>query len=68
MNSRALKAVNYNITTGECWYVDATEPEGEFDWSSKTIHYTDDIQSDAPDKKTIKNVPINMYKARVLHW
>ena len=68
MNSRALKAVNYNITTGECWYVDATEPEGEFDWSSKTIHYTDDIQSNAPDKKTIKNVPINMYKVRVLHW
>jgi hypothetical protein len=48
--------------------VDATNPEGEFDWSSKTIHYTDDVQSTAPDKKTIKNVPINMYKVRVLHW
>lgn len=68
MNSKALKSVNYNITTGECWYVDATNPEGEFDWSSKTIHYTDDVQSTAPDKKTIKNVPINMYKVRVLHW
>ena len=68
MNSKSLKSVNYNITTGECWYVDATNPEGEFDWSSKTIHYTDDVQSTAPDKKTIKNVPINMYKVRVLHW
>ena len=68
MNSNALKSVNYNITTGECWYVDATNPEGEFTWSSKTIHYTDDVQSTAPDKKTIKNVPINMYKVRVLHW
>lgn len=68
MNSKSLKSVNYNITTGECWYVDATNPEGEFDWSSKTIHYTDDIQSTSPDKKTITNVPINMYKTRVLNW
>jgi hypothetical protein len=68
MNSTSLKSVNYNITTGECWYVDATNPEGEFAWSSKTIHYTDDIQSTSPDKKTITNVPINMYKARVLNW
>jgi hypothetical protein len=68
MNSHSLKAVNYNITTGECWYVDATNPEGEFTWSSKTIHYTDDIQSTSPDKKTISNVPINMYKVRVFNW
>lgn len=63
-----IKSVNYNITTGDCWYVDSTNPEGEFTWSSKTICYTDDIYSAAPAKKTIKNVPINMYKVRVLHW
>ena len=67
-NCRGMKCINYNSTTGECWYVDATNPEGDFTWSSKTIHYTDDVQSTAPDKKTIYNVPINMYKARVLYW
>lgn len=68
MESKALKSVNYNITTGGCWYVDATNPEGEFTWSSKTIHYTEDINSTSPDKMTITNVPFNMYKARVLYW
>jgi hypothetical protein len=68
MGSNALKSVNYNITTGGCWYVDATNPEGEFTWSSKTIHYTEDINSTSPDKMTITNVPFNMYKARVLYW
>lgn len=68
MNSTQLKSVNYNVTTGECWYVDATEPEGDFTWSSKTIHYTDNVQSTDADLKTIKNVPINMYKCRVLYW
>lgn len=63
-----IKSVNYNITTGDCWYVDSTQPEGEFTWSSKTIRYTDDIYSAQPAKKTIPNVPINMYKVRVLHW
>lgn len=63
-----IKSVNYNITTGDCWYVDSTNPEGDFTWSSKTVCYTDDIYTAAPAKKTIKNVPINMYKVRVLHW
>ena len=67
-SSHSIKSVNYNSTTGECWYVDATTPEGEFTWSSKTIHYTEDINSSSPDKMTITNVPINMYKARVLYW
>ena len=66
--STQLKAVNYNIATGESWYVDATEPEGDFTWSSKTIHYTDNLQSTEPDKMTIRNVPFNMYKVRVMHW
>ena len=68
MNSTSLKSVNYNITTDGCWYVDATNPEGDFTWSSKTIHYTEDINSTSPDKMTIVNVPFNMYKARVLYW
>jgi hypothetical protein len=67
-SSHSIKSVNYNSTTGECWYVDATNPEGEFTWSSKTIHYTDNVQSAADDKMTITNVPFNMYKARVLYW
>lgn len=67
-SSHSIKSVNYNSTTGECWYVDATKPEGEFTWSSKTIHYTEDINSSSPDKMTITNVPFNMYKARVLYW
>ena len=67
-SSHSIKSVNYNSTTGECWYVDATNPEGEFTWSSKTIHYTDNVQSAADDKMTITNIPINMYKCRVLYW
>lgn len=67
-SSNGIKAVNYNSETGDCWYVDATKPEGDFAWSSKTIHYTDDVNSSSPDLKTITNVPINMYKVRVLNW
>lgn len=67
-SSTALKSVNYNETTGECWYVDATRPEGDFSWSSKTIHYTDNVQSSKADKLTISDIPINMYKCRVFNW
>ena len=65
--STALKAVNYNGDTGECWYVDSTNPEGNFSWSSQTIRYTDNVNGNG-NYRTIKVPNLNMYKVRVFHW
>ncbi|MBO5472126.1 MAG: hypothetical protein J5976_06785 [Bacteroidales bacterium] len=65
--STALKAVNYNGDTGECWYVDSTNPEGNFSWSSQTIRYTDNVNGNGT-YKTIKVPNLNMYKVRVFNW
>ncbi len=65
--STALKAVNYNGDTGECWYVDSTNPEGNFTWSSQTIRYTDNVNGNGT-YKTIKVPNLNMYKVRVFNW
>lgn len=65
--STSLKAVNYNGDTGECWYVDSTNPEGNFTWSSQTIRYTDNVNGNGT-YRTIKVPNLNMYKVRVFHW
>lgn len=66
-NRHSLKSVNYNNETGEIWYTDATEPEGEFAWSSQTIRYVTDGKATSVTRK-IKVPDVNMYKVRVLNW
>ena len=65
--STALKSVNYNPATKEAWYTDATEPEGDYSWSSHKIRHTSDVFSGAQDR-TISIPDINMYKVRVYRW
>ncbi len=66
-NRHSLKSVNYNNETGEIWYTDATEPEGEFAWSSQTIRYVTSGSATSVTR-TIKVPDLNMYKVRVLNW
>lgn len=67
-NSTALKAVNYNGDTGECWFTDPTEVEvPNLTWASHTIRYTDDIQSKY-QTKSFKVEDLNVYKVRVFNW
>lgn len=63
----AIKSVNYNSETGECWYTDATVPEGTQTWSTQTIHYTKNVNGTADDM-TLRVTDIDVYKVRVLHW
>ncbi|MCM1451310.1 MAG: DUF6528 family protein [Clostridium sp.] len=65
--STALKSMNYNAETGECWYTDSTVPEGTQTWSTQTIHYTKNV-FDGPDDMTFKVPDIDVYKVRVLNW
>lgn len=66
-HSTSLKSVNYNDQTNEIWYTDATNPEGDHTWSTKTIRYT--IGKDTPaTSREIKVPDINMYKVRVKNW
>lgn len=66
-NTTAMKSVNYNGETGECWYTDATVPEGSQTWSTQTLHYTKDVFGTSDDM-TIKVPDIDVYKVRVLNW
>lgn len=66
-NTTAMKSLNYNGETGECWYTDATVPEGTQTWSTQTLHYTKDVQG-STDVMTIKVPDIDVYKVRVLNW
>lgn len=65
--AKSLKSVNYNKSTGECWYTDSTEPEGDFDWSTQTIQYSPNATGSGAGKK-IKIDGLNLYKVRVLNW
>ncbi len=65
--STALKSVNYNIGTGECWYTDSTKPEGSQTWSTQTIRYVTDVNG-TTTARTIKVPDLDMYKVRVVKW
>ncbi len=65
--STSLKSVNYNTSTGECWYTDATNStDTEYSWRSHTIYHTTDVNGTSV-QRTI-GVADGMYKVRVLYW
>ena len=66
-SSTALKSVNYNAETGECWYTDATGTDRELDWSSNDIRYTSNVNMSG-GQKSIWIGDLNMYKVRVFNW
>lgn len=65
--STALKSVNYNGENGQCWFTDATVPEGSQTWSTQTLHYTTDVMG-STDAGTIKVPDMDVYKVRVFKW
>lgn len=67
-SSTALKSVNYNVETGECWFTDPTEVEvPDLKWASHTIRYTNDVQN-AYQTRSFKVDDLNVYKVRVFNW
>lgn len=79
---KGLKSLNYNPANGEMWYTDATEPEGDYTWSTQTVRHVDNPLSatgaglDVPtarsgavaDPLTFKVPDMNLYKVRVMRW
>ncbi len=65
--STALKSVNHHPSGSEVWYTDATEPEGDYSWSSHQVRHRSDAASGKEDR-TIRIPDINMYKVRVYRW
>lgn len=63
----AIKSVNYNPATNEAWYTDSTDPEGDYNWSTQTVHHTPDPMG-ATDDYTFRTNNYNLYKVRVLYW
>lgn len=68
--SIGIKSVNYNHTTGDCWYTDATDPNNTagYDWATKNIFYTSNIAYTTIEKKITVPEGYNMYKVRVMNW
>ena len=66
-NSTALKSVNYNPSTREMWYTDATTPEGDYTWSTHTLRWTASPSGTQPGR-TITIPNMNIYKVRVALW
>ncbi len=66
-SSTALKSVNYNPYTGECWYTDATGSNRPLSWSCNDIAYTSNTQS-TERPELIRIGDLNMYKVRVYNW
>ncbi len=65
--STALKSVNHHPSGSEVWYTDATEPEGDYSWSSYLVRHRSDAASGKEDR-TIRITDINIYKVRVYRW
>lgn len=68
--SIGIKSVNYNHTTGDCWYTDATDPDNQagYDWATKNIFHTSNIAYTTIDRKIVVPEGFNMYKVRVMNW
>ena len=68
--STALKSVNYNPASGDCWYTDATDPENQvdYDWATRTIFHTSDVAGSYVDRQIAVPEGFNMYKVRVKSW
>ena len=67
-----IKSLNYNPKTDELYYTYAVAAthEGNYDWSTQTIRYTNKPFSnyDISQEMQIKVPDINMYKVRVMNW
>ncbi len=64
----AMKSLNYNYETGECWYTDATwEHRDNPTWSPKSVCYVTSCDAVSVTKK-IAIPDIILYKVRVLNW
>lgn len=68
--STALKSVNYNMASGDCWYTDATDPENQvdYDWATGAIFHTSNVAGSEVDRKIAVPEGFNMYKVRVKSW
>ena len=66
--STALKSVNFNGSTGECWFTDPTNIEiPELTWASHTIRYTSNML-ETYETSNFKIEDLNIYKVRVFNW
>lgn len=65
--STALKSVNYSNTLNQVWYTDSTVPEGDYSWSTHTVHFSDNPFG-GEDTFTFRVPDLNLYKVRVIDW
>ena len=66
--STALKSVNFNVSTGECWFTDPTQIEvPDLTWASHTIRYTSNML-ETYETSNFKIEDLNIYKVRVFNW
>ena len=66
-SATALKSVNYNPDTGECWYTDPSGSDRDLEWASNDIRYTSNINTSGYERN-IWIGDLNMYKVRVFNW
>lgn len=67
-DSNALKSVNYNGDTGECWYTDATGSSKSVTWSAENIGFTTDVNKSGGETLIPVEKSFLIYKVRVFHW
>lgn len=66
--STALKSVNFNGNSGECWFTDPTQVEvPDLTWASHTIRYTSNML-ETYETKNFKVDDLNVYKVRIFNW
>ena len=63
-----IKSLNYNASTGECWYTcaDRRNPVPDKESSTRQICYTANIGNESVNK--IIETPQDIYKVRVINW
>ena len=63
-----IKSLNYNVSTGQCWYTaaDNRDPEPTKDTSTRILCYTEDINGRTIHRKI--EVPQDVYKVRVINY
>lgn len=64
----AIKSLNYNPETGECWYTAADNdvPVPDKDSSTRILCYTNNINGQ--DVQKTVEIPQDVYKVRVINW
>jgi WD40 repeat protein len=66
-SSKVINSANFNETTGEAWYTDATAPEGKAIWSTRSLSHSYNVNGSA-DSSKIGISDLDVYAVRVLHW